>query len=96
MTVSHEITIKIPTPLRAFTDNQKTVAVKGKNVGEALLELVNTYPKLKKHLYNDTGLLRNYVNIYLNDEDIRYLGKEDSVLHNGDILAIIPSIAGGR
>ncbi|MFX1251870.1 MAG: MoaD/ThiS family protein [Promethearchaeota archaeon] len=96
MTVSHEITIKIPTPLRAFTDNQKTVAVKGTNVGEALLALVNTYPKLKKHLYNETGELRNYVNIYLNDEDIRYLGKEDSVLQNGDVLSIIPSIAGGR
>jgi len=87
-----EITIAIPTPLRVYTDNQKKVKVKGKDVHGALEVLVSRYPNLKKHLYEGDELL-NFVNIYLNDEDIRYL--DSTELKDGDNLAIVPSIAGG-
>jgi adenylyltransferase/sulfurtransferase len=88
-------TIHIPTPLRPYVDRQESVEVAGATVREALGNLTTKYGELRKHLYNDEGRLRSFVNIYLNDEDIRYLQKEDTPLGSSDTLSIIPSVAGG-
>ncbi|HEY6465500.1 MAG TPA: ubiquitin-like small modifier protein 1 [Candidatus Acidoferrales bacterium] len=88
--------IHIPTPLRQYVGKQSTVEVKGATVGEALSSLVAQHPDLKKHLYTDDGKLRAFVNLYVNDEDIRYLQKEATPLQEGDSISIVPSIAGGR
>ena len=88
-------TIHIPTPLRPFTDKQESVEVNGATVGELLADLTKKYEGLRKHLYADDGRLRNFVNVYLNDEDIRYLEKEKTPVKVGDSLSIVPSVAGG-
>jgi molybdopterin converting factor small subunit len=88
--------INIPTPLRPFTDKKEAVEVNGATVGELLTDLVTRHDGLKKHLYTDEGKLRNFVNVYLNDEDIRYLQKEQTPVQAGDTLSIVPSVAGGR
>jgi len=88
--------IHIPTPLRPYADKQATVTVEASTVGQALDALTSTHPELKKHLYSDGGKLRSFVNVYLNDEDIRYLAaKEATPVKDSDNLTIIPSIAGG-
>jgi len=88
-------TIHIPTPLRPFTDKNESVEVSGATVGELLADLTTRYEGLRKHLYADNGKLRNFVNVYLNDEDIRYLEKEKTAVKPGDTISIIPSVAGG-
>jgi len=88
--------ILIPTPLRQYTGGKSAVTAAGTTVGEALSALTSEHPELRKNLYNDEGKLRSFVNIYLNDEDIRYLSKEATPCQDGDTLSIIPSIAGGR
>jgi len=88
-------TIHIPTPLRPFTDKKESVEVSGATVGELLKDLTARHDGLKKHLYTDDGRLRNFVNVYLNDEDIRYLQKEQTPVKPGDQLSIVPSVAGG-
>jgi adenylyltransferase/sulfurtransferase len=88
-------TIHIPTPLRPFTDKKESVEVSGKTVGELLADLTKQYEGLRKHLYADDGRLRNFVNVYLNDEDIRYLQREQTPVKPGDSLSIVPSVAGG-
>src|SRR4029453_1521870 len=87
--------INIPTPLRPFTGKRDVVEVNGATVGELLAQLTSEHEGLKKHLYNDEGKLRSFVNIYLNDEDIRYLSREETPVKPGDTLSIIPSVAGG-
>jgi len=87
--------ILIPTPLRPFTDKQDAVDAEGRTVGELLADLTARHAGLKQHLYNEQGRLRSFVNIYLNDEDIRYLQKEETPVAAGDTLSIIPSVAGG-
>ena len=87
--------ILIPTPLRPFTDKLDTVEVDGQTVGELLEGLTTRYGALKNHLYSADGRLRSFVNVYVNDEDIRYLQKESTPLKNGDVVSIIPSVAGG-
>jgi molybdopterin converting factor small subunit len=87
--------ILIPTPLRQYVDKQDSVEVAGATVGEALGALTSQYQELRRHLYSDEGKLRSFVNVYLNDEDIRYLGKDATPLSAGDTLSIVPSIAGG-
>ncbi|HEX5236361.1 MAG TPA: ubiquitin-like small modifier protein 1 [Silvibacterium sp.] len=89
--------IHIPTPLRVYSDKQDTVTVNAKTVGEALEALTKQHPDLKKHLYSEEGKLRSFVNVYLNDEDIRYLPEKNATrVGEKDALSIIPSIAGGR
>jgi len=88
-------TIHIPTPLRPFTDQKESVEVNGNTVGELLADLTTRHDGLKKHLYADDGRLRNFVNVYLNDEDIRYLEREATPVKPGDQLSIVPSVAGG-
>jgi len=89
------IKIHIPTPLRQYAGKQGTVEVQGGTVGQALSGLVNKHPDLRRHLYTDDGKLRSFVNVYLNDEDIRYLQKEDTAVKESDNISIVPSIAGG-
>src|SRR5687768_5472917 len=88
-------TIHIPTPLRPFTDKLESVEVNGATVGELLADLTKKYDGLRKHLYSDDGKLRNFVNVYLNDEDIRYMQREQTPVKPGDSLSIVPSVAGG-
>ncbi len=88
--------ILIPTPLRQYADKQAAIDITGSTVGEALSNLTTRYGDLRKHLYSDDGKLRAFVNVYLNDEDVRYLQKEQTPVKQGDTIAIVPSIAGGN
>ena len=91
------ITIHIPTPLRPFVNQQDTVDVKTKGtIGEVLNDLVTAYPDLQKHLYNAEDEIRKFVNIYLNDEDIRYLKGAATPMPETATVSIVPSIAGGH
>src|SRR3954452_12525158 len=87
--------ILIPTPLRPYTDKQDAVEASGATVGELLADLTRQHGGLKAHLYNEQGKLRSFVNIYVNDEDIRYLQREQTPVASGDTVSIIPSVAGG-
>src|SRR4051794_25964425 len=87
--------ILIPTALRQFTGGQDSVEVTGATVGEALQHLTTHYPNIKKNLFNDAGKLRSFVNVYVNDEDIRYLDKDQTALEGDETVSIVPSIAGG-
>jgi molybdopterin converting factor small subunit len=88
--------IHIPTPLRQYAGKQADIAVKGSTVADALADLVAQHPELRRHLYTDDGKLRAFVNVYVNDEDVRYLQKEATTLKDSDTISIVPSIAGGR
>ncbi len=88
--------ILIPTPLRAYVAKKEFVLAHGSTVGELLDHLTTNYAHLRRHLYADDGTLRSYVNVYLNDEDIRYLQKENTPVIENDVVSIIPSIAGGN
>jgi molybdopterin converting factor small subunit len=87
--------VLIPTPLRQYAGNQKEVEVAGATVGEILISLTSDFSDLRKHLYTDEGKLRSFVNVYLNDEDVRYLDKDKTAAASSDTLSIVPSIAGG-
>jgi adenylyltransferase/sulfurtransferase len=87
--------ILIPTALRQFTEQQDAVDVAGNTVADALQQLTARFPNIKKNLFNDQGKLRSFVNVYVNDEDIRYLDKVDTKLGGGETISIVPSIAGG-
>ena len=89
------IKILIPTPLRPFTDKLDTVEVSGATVGELLQDLTTKYAGLKQHLFAADGKLRSFVNVYVNDDDIRYLQKDQTPVKPGDTVSIIPSVAGG-
>ncbi len=88
--------VSIPTPLRRYTDGLGVIEVSGNSVGSAMDSLLEKYPVLKKQLYTDDGRLRSFVNVYLNDEDIRYLQQTSTAVKPGDTLSIVPSIAGGK
>lgn len=88
--------IHIPTPLRSYTDRQQTVSVTGGTVSEGLDALTQQFPAMRQHLFTSDGKLRSFVNVYLNDEDVRYLPQKEATLVPSDAeLTIIPSIAGG-
>ena len=89
------VTIHIPTPLRGAVDDQAKATASGATAGEALRNLAAQHSELQSNLYTEDGALRQFVNIYLNDEDIRYLDGEDTALSADDELSIVPSIAGG-
>jgi adenylyltransferase/sulfurtransferase len=90
------MTIYIPTPLRPFVAGKDAVEVSAATVAAALDELTQTFPELRKHLFTSEGKVRAFVNVYLNDEDVRYLpGREATAVSPTDTLSIIPSIAGG-
>ena len=88
--------VLIPTPLRQFTGKQDSVSATGSTVAEVLSSLTTQFPDLRKQIFTDEGKLRSFVNVYLNDEDIRYLKKDATAVASGDTLSIVPSIAGGR
>lgn len=88
--------IHIPTPLRQYAGKQPAIDVKAGTIGEALTGLVSQHPDLRRHLYTDDGKLRAFVNVYLNDEDVRYLQKDATTVADSDNISIVPSIAGGR
>ena len=87
--------ISIPTPLRRYTDGAGLIEVSGDSVALALDSLTQQFPPLKQHLYNEEGRLRSFVNVYVNDDDIRYLQKTETAVKPGDVISIVPSIAGG-
>lgn len=89
------VKVMIPTALRQHTDDEDELQLNSRDVKSALQELVTTFPNLRRYLYSDNGRLRNFINIYLNEEDIRYLQGEDTPLKDGDTLMIVPAIAGG-
>ncbi len=90
-----KVRVLIPTPLRQYAANLDAIEFQAKDVRDALGILVGRYDALRRHLYTDEGRLRNFVNVYLNEEDIRYLQKEATPLKDGDTITIVPSIAGG-
>ena len=89
------VTITIPAPLRQFAGGQSTFVVEAKTAREALDQLTAAHAGLRRHLFNDQNALRNFVNVYLNDEDIRYLDNLNTAVKDGDELSIIPAVAGG-
>jgi len=88
--------ILIPTPLRQYAGGADSVDVDAANAGDALTQLVEKHPDLKKQLFNDEGRMRSFVNVYVADEDIRYLDREKTAVKPDDTISIVPSIAGGR
>lgn len=90
------ITVHIPTPLRKLTDNQAEVAIEAANVTELVDNLEAAHGGIKEKLLDDSGQIRRYVNLYVNDEDIRFLDGSDTELKDGDTVSIVPAIAGGR
>ena len=88
-------TIEIPSALQKFVDNKLKIEVPGDNVREAINNLIKAHGGLKEHLFDEQGRIRSFVNIYLNDEDIRYTDNLDTSVKAGDVIQIVPSIAGG-
>lgn len=90
-----QVKVRIPTPLQPLTGSEPEVMAKGETVGQVLADLEARFPGLKRRLYGDDGQLRRFVNIYVNDEDIRFLQGEETPLEEGDEVSIVPAIAGG-
>ncbi len=90
------VKVIIPTPLRQYAGKQDTLELEGGTVGEVFSALTQRYPDLRKHLYTEEGKLRSFVNVYLGEEDIRYLENDRTKLRDNDVISIVPSIAGGR
>jgi MoaD family protein len=89
------IQVRIPTPLRKLTHDEEIVQVTATTVGGAIAELQSRYPGIKERLTDEAGSVRRFVNVYVNEEDIRFLQNQETALHDGDELTIIPAIAGG-
>jgi molybdopterin converting factor small subunit len=88
-------TIKVPSPLRSYTNGQAEVPVQGSTVAAAMGDFINIYPSLQPHLFNSQGELRPFVNLFLNSQDVRQMQGLDTPLAEDDRLLIVPSIAGG-
>ena len=89
-------TIKIPTSLRSYTSGQTEIAVQGQTVGQVMDHLTAQYPAMRPHLFTEEGKLRSFVNLFLNDKDVRHLQGVDTPVAENDRVVLIPSIAGGR
>ena len=89
------VNVRIPTPLRSLTHGQAEVSVEGKTIQELVENLEKAYPGIKERICDGQGNLRRFVNLYLNDEDVRFLKDLQTELHDGDGLSIVPAIAGG-
>ena len=89
------VKVIIPAPLRQYIGKSDTVMVKGRTVEEVLRNLTSEYGELRKHLYGADGKLRSFVNIYRNEEDVRFLQREQTAVTESDVVSIVPSIAGG-
>ena len=89
------VVVRIPTPLRKMTQNEAEVSAEGSDIASLIDDLENNYPGIKDRICDDQGEIRRFVNIYLNDEDIRFLQGQSTSLTDGDEVSIIPAIAGG-
>jgi molybdopterin synthase sulfur carrier subunit len=89
------VTVRIPTPLRKLTNDEELVTVEASTIGDAITELQTKYPGIKERLVDDSGEVRRFVNIYVNEEDIRFLENKATPIKDGDEVSIIPAIAGG-
>ena len=89
------VMVEMPSALRQFADNQDELDSDGKNVEEVLADLCGRFPEFKQNLYEEEGSIRNFINIYVNDEDIRFLENLNTSLSPGDEVSIVPAIAGG-
>jgi molybdopterin synthase sulfur carrier subunit len=87
--------VRIPTPLRKLTNNEELVEVQAGTIGDAIVELQSRYPGIKERLVDEQGEVRRFVNVYVNEEDIRFLQNQQTPLKDGDEVSIIPAIAGG-
>ena len=87
--------VRIPTPLRKLTNNEELVQIDAKTVGAAIAQLQTRFPGIKERLIDETGEIRRFVNVYVNEEDIRFLKNRETPLKDGDEISIIPAIAGG-
>ena len=87
--------VRIPTPLRKLTNDEELIEVEAATIGEAIAELQIRFPGIQERLLDDTGAVRRFVNVYVNEEDIRFLQNQDTKLKSGDEVSIIPAIAGG-
>ena len=87
--------VRIPTPLRKLTDNKESIEVESNTIGGAIDELEGKFPGIKERLVDEDGEIRRFVNVYVNEEDIRFLENQDTPLKEGDDISIIPAIAGG-
>jgi sulfur-carrier protein len=90
------IKVRIPTPLQKLTNNQGEVDVQAGNVKDMINQLEKNYPGIKDRLCDESGKVRRFVNVYLNEEDIRFLQQEETSLKEGDQISIVPAIAGGK
>jgi sulfur-carrier protein len=87
--------VRIPTPLRKLTNNEEVVEVNAVTIGDAIAELQTRYPGIRERLVDESGAVRRFVNVYVNEEDIRFLQNQQTKLKDGDEISIIPAIAGG-
>lgn len=89
------VKVRIPTPLRKLTNNEEIVEVNAGTIGAAITELQTRYPGIKERLLDENGSVRRFVNVYVNEEDIRFLQNQETPVKSGDEVSIIPAIAGG-
>lgn len=89
------VQVRIPTLLQATTQGERVVSGQGSTLGEVISELDRRYPGLKNQLTADNGDLHRFINVYKNDEDVRYLGKLETPVEDGDVISILPAVAGG-
>jgi sulfur-carrier protein len=87
--------IRIPTPLRKLTNNEELIEVNALTIGDAIIELQTRFPGIQERLLDDSGAVRRFVNVYVNEEDIRFLQNQETALKQSDEVSIIPAIAGG-
>jgi molybdopterin synthase sulfur carrier subunit len=90
------ITVRVPAPLQKLTRNQAEVKVNGANIKELIEDLEKNFPGTKERICDETGKVRRFINIYVNEEDVRFLQQDATPLKDGDVVSIIPAIAGGR
>lgn len=91
-----QATVRVPTPLQKLTKNQAKVKVSSANIRELIEDLEKRFPGIKDRICDETGKIRRFINIYVNEEDVRFLQQEETPLKDGDEISIIPAIAGGR
>jgi len=89
------VKVRIPTPLRKLTNNEEMVEVDASTIGAAITELQARFPGIKERLLDESGTVRRFVNVYVNEEDIRFLQNQETPIKSGDEVSIIPAIAGG-
>lgn len=90
------IKVRIPTPLQKLTGDQAEVEVNAGNVNDMVSQLESSFPGIKERICDENGKIRRFVNVYLNEEDIRFLNQEETAIKEGDEISIVPAIAGGK